>query len=36
MFLDNLGDYQGLLNERVGCAFVKGAQYVIAEATKAL
>ncbi len=34
VFKDNLGDkYQGLLNERVGCAFLKGAQYVLPEST---
>jgi hypothetical protein len=36
VFQDNLGGYQGILNERVGCAFLKGAQYVIAEATRLL
>jgi len=29
VFLDNLGGYQGVLNERVGCSFLKGAQYVV-------
>ena len=34
VFKDKLGDiYQGLLNERVGCAFLKGLQYVVAETT---
>lgn len=36
VFLDNLGGYQGVLNERVGCAFLKGAQYVVAEPLKLL
>jgi hypothetical protein len=32
VFKDNLGDkYQGFLNERVGCAFLKGTQYVVSE-----
>lgn len=34
VFLDNLGGYTGYLNERVGCAFLKGAQYVLPETTK--
>ena len=34
VFKDKLGDiYQGVLNEKLGCAFLKGAQYVVAETT---
>lgn len=36
VFADNLGDYVGKLNERVGCAFLQGPQYALPEATKAL
>ena len=32
VFKDNLGaGYQGVLNERVGCAFLKGPQYAVPE-----
>ena len=36
LFSPNLGGYQGTLNERVGCSFLTGANYIIPTTSNVL